>query len=323
MAIKIGLDPGHGLKTPGKQTPDGIKEWTLNDKVRDKVVAILSEYDCEFVHTDNDEGNIDESLESRVSKYMAAGSEVFVSLHHNAFTGKWNQATGVEVFTDRKYTAADQKLAELIYSRLVEYTGLKGRGIKREDWWVINQNSIPAVLVEGGFMDGSNDYKVIKSEAGQTAYAKAVAEGLIEFLDLKKKAASSAPKEEKAEYGVYTVVIGDKLDLLAKRFNTTRDVLVALNGIKNPHLIYVGQKIKYPLQTVPAQTVPAQTVSYFEKYDGDSVSIVMALKAIGEKSSYPYREEIAKANGVSNYTGTASQNSSLVKLLKKGKLIKP
>ena len=37
--VKIALDAGHGLNTPGKQTPDGIKEWTLNDKVRDKVVA--------------------------------------------------------------------------------------------------------------------------------------------------------------------------------------------------------------------------------------------------------------------------------------------
>ena len=34
---KMTLDAGHGLKTPGKQTPTGIKEWTLNDKVADKV----------------------------------------------------------------------------------------------------------------------------------------------------------------------------------------------------------------------------------------------------------------------------------------------
>ena len=55
MAIKIGLDCGHGLKTAGKQTPNGIKEWTLNDKVRDKIVAILKDYEVEFVFTDNDE----------------------------------------------------------------------------------------------------------------------------------------------------------------------------------------------------------------------------------------------------------------------------
>lgn len=187
MSIKIGLDAGHGLRTAGKQTPDGIKEWSINDKVRDKVVSILSAYDCEFIHTDNDEGNTDESLSSRVAKYRNAGVKAFVSIHHNAFTGSWNGATGVEVFTDKNPTNADLKLADCIYGRLVNYTSLKGRGIKQANFTVINQNTIPAVLCEGGFMDGTNDYKVITSDAGQTAYAKAIAEGLIEFLGLTKK----------------------------------------------------------------------------------------------------------------------------------------
>lgn len=193
MAIKIGLDAGHGLKTAGKQTPDGIKEWTLNDKVRDKVTAILSAYDCEIIHTDYNEGNTDESLASRIARYKAAGVSAFVSIHHNAFTGTWNNATGVEVFTDKNPTAKDKQLANAIYPRLVKYTGLKGRGVKAENWYVINQNTIPAVLVEGGFMDSNIDHKVITSDAGQTAYAKAVAEGLIEFLGLKKKATTTKP----------------------------------------------------------------------------------------------------------------------------------
>ncbi|MEE0840042.1 MAG: N-acetylmuramoyl-L-alanine amidase [Acutalibacteraceae bacterium] len=187
--IKIGLDAGHGLKTAGKQTPDGIKEWTLNDKVRDKVVSLLSSYDCELILTDNDEGNTDESLTSRVNKYITAGVDAFVSIHHNAFTGAWSNATGVEVYVDKNATDRDMRLAELIYTRLYKNIGLKGRGIKKANFQVINQNSIPAVLVEGGFMDGTNDYNVITSEAGQTAYAKAVAEGLIEFLGLKEKKA--------------------------------------------------------------------------------------------------------------------------------------
>jgi len=199
MAVKIAIDCGHGLYTAGKQTPDGIKEWTLNDKVRDKVVAFLAPYDCEIIHTDNDEGKTDESLSSRVSRYIAAGVAAVVSIHHNAFTGKWNNATGVEVYTDNNPTAGDTKLANSVYSRLVKYTGLKGRGIKKAAFTVINQNKIPAILIEGGFMDGSTDYKVITSEAGQTAYAKAVAEGLIEFLNLKKKSVSPV-----VEIGVVT-----------------------------------------------------------------------------------------------------------------------
>lgn len=198
---KIALDAGHGLYTYGKQTPDGIKEWTLNDKVRDKVVKILSDYDVTIINTDNDEGNTDETLSYRVSKYLNAGVDAFVSIHHNAHTGNWNNATGVEVYADNKCTAKDLELANTIYNRMVKYTGLKGRGVKKLNFVVINQNKIPAVLCEGGFMDGSYDYKYITSEVGQFAYARAVAEGLIEFLNLKKKA---VVEEIKTLYRVQT-----------------------------------------------------------------------------------------------------------------------
>lgn len=196
MAVKIALDAGHGLKTPGKQTPNGVKEWTLNDKVRDRVVKILADYDVEIIHTDGNEGKTDEDLVSRVVKYKKAGVAAFVSIHHNAYTGDWGNATGVEVFTDNGPTKKDKELAQEIYTRLVKYTGLKGRGVKQCDFLVINQDTIPAVLVEGGFMDGTKDYKVITSSEGQQNYAKAVAEGLIDFLNLKKKPAKKESKKE-------------------------------------------------------------------------------------------------------------------------------
>ena len=184
---KIGLDAGHGIYTPGKQTPDGIKEWTLNDDVCDRIESILASYDCEVIRTDNNEGKTDESLASRVNEYIKAGVDAFVSVHHNAYTGDWGGASGVEVYTDKKPTEKDERLAILIYDRLVKYTGLKGRGIKRANFTVINQNKIPAVLCEGGFMDSTFDYKIITSNEGKQNYARAVADGLIEFLSLKKK----------------------------------------------------------------------------------------------------------------------------------------
>lgn len=53
-----------------------------------------------------------------------------------------------------------------------------------------------------------------------------------------------------------------------------------------------------------------------------STSIVDALKAIGVDSSMSNRSAIAKANGISNYTGSYSQNVSLLKKLKSGTLKK-
>lgn len=199
----VALDAGHGLNTAGKRTPDGIREWTLNDKVRDHVVRFLMDYNVEFIFPDGNEGKKDESLSSRLQMYLNAAVDAVVSMHHNAFKGIWGAANGVETYVDKKPTTADLRLAECIHKRLVEYTGLQDRGIKKENWYVINQNKVPAVLTEGGFMDNKGDYAVITSEAGQKAYARAVAEGLIEFLDLRKKsnAPTSKPSNSKKDLG--------------------------------------------------------------------------------------------------------------------------
>ena len=121
MSIKIGLDAGHGLRTPGKQTPDGIKENYLNDIVCDKITAFLKDYDVEIIRTDNNEGYTDEGDVARRTTYLNANVDVAVSIHHNAFTGVWNNATGVEVWVDRNATAEDMKLANCIYSKLLLY----------------------------------------------------------------------------------------------------------------------------------------------------------------------------------------------------------
>ena len=62
---------------------------------------------------------------------------------------------------------------------------------------------------------------------------------------------------------------------------------------------------------------------FFPAYTGSSPSIASALSALGVDSGYAYRAQIAAANGISGYSGTASQNTALLQLLKQGKLVKP
>ena len=66
--------------------------------------------------------------------------------------------------------------------------------------------------------------------------------------------------------------------------------------------------------------------TYYGKYTGSSTSIVTALNSMKIDSSKAFRAKLAVANGIvsktSQYTGTASQNSALLKLLKAGKLKK-
>lgn len=65
------------------------------------------------------------------------------------------------------------------------------------------------------------------------------------------------------------------------------------------------------------------TTVYFPRYYGNTVSIVSALNSLGITSTYAYRKQIAKANGIKNYAGFASQNTIMLNLLKKGKLERP
>lgn len=70
-------------------------------------------------------------------------------------------------------------------------------------------------------------------------------------------------------------------------------------------------------------TSPTAKVTYFKKYTGKSASLVDGLNAIGAKTTFAYRKQIATKNGVKAYVGTAKQNTTLLNLLKKGKLVKP
>lgn len=64
-----------------------------------------------------------------------------------------------------------------------------------------------------------------------------------------------------------------------------------------------------------------ETVQYYPAYTGKTCSIVDALNTIGVDSSKASRTKIAQVNGIDNYSGTAKQNTTMLNLLKNGKLV--
>ena len=201
MANKVlVLDAGHGRNTPGKRTLNGSKgvvnEWVMNNAVCVKIQKILSNYNVTVKRTDDTDGSSDVSLASRVSKTNSINPDLFVSIHHNAVgSSTWSRATGVEVYYHPQGTANDKKIASILAPKLAAKTGLRNRGVKTAAYYVLNCRPT-AILVEGGFMDSSVDYPVITSDRGQTAYAEAVAETIIEFLDLKPKNGTTTPTKD-------------------------------------------------------------------------------------------------------------------------------
>lgn len=82
---------------------------------------------------------------------------------------------------------------------------------------------------------------------------------------------------------------------------------------KEPVAKKVEENVKKPIK---------KKITYYPRYKGKSSSIVDALKLLSINPSKSNRKRIATLNGIKNYTGTAAQNTRLLNLLKKGKLIK-
>lgn len=75
--------------------------------------------------------------------------------------------------------------------------------------------------------------------------------------------------------------------------------------------------------TAGAARTVKDTGVYYPIYAGNTTSIVSALAAIGEKdTSFDHRSAIAKTNGIEGYSGTAAQNTTMLNLLKQGRLKK-
>ena len=120
--------------------------------------------------------------------------------------------------------------------RTIVKVTVRNRGVKdRRDLYVINNTSMPALLVECAFVDSSSDMKNYNPEKS----AAAIYKGICTALALSE---NQKPSTDDKEY--YIVKYGDTLWGISRRFNTKVDKLVALNNIANRNLIYAGQKLR-------------------------------------------------------------------------------
>ena len=194
MTKVIIFDAGHGVNTPGKRTPDGEREWTFNDQMlRAAQIHLVANYEgFKIVRTDDPSGKTDIPLATRVKRANDAKGDVFVSFHNNALAGKYGNHGGTETYvpTPSSSNPKSMALAKEVHPRLQKALGLRDRGIKSGNLYVIMNTHMPAVLTEGAFMDSTTDIKVLRDDSKLKAAGVAIAEGVADYLNLKKKTVS-------------------------------------------------------------------------------------------------------------------------------------
>ncbi|MBD8006222.1 N-acetylmuramoyl-L-alanine amidase [Bacillus norwichensis] len=187
--IKIAIDAGHGGfgVTAGKRTPAGEYEWNFNNKVVLSAIKYFKQYQgVSLLRLDDSTGKTDVPLITRTNKANAWGADILISVHHNANTGSWGEWTGTEIYTYLGIWPQAEKLASVVLRKLVQAYGLKDRGLKKADFHMLRESKMPAILIEGGYMDSSIDIKKMRDDKILDAAGKAIAEGVAEYLGMKK-----------------------------------------------------------------------------------------------------------------------------------------
>ena len=171
MAYTIMIDAGHGGWDNGARY-NGRTEKEDNLALSLAVGNILTEYGFDVRYTRTED--IYERPYQKAMEGNRAGADIFLSIHRNSSPIP-NQYNGVEslVYSNRGLPAL---LARNI-NRQMQRIGYRNIGIsERPNLIVLNSTSMPAVLVEAGFINSDRDNELFDTFFNETAYA--IADGV-------------------------------------------------------------------------------------------------------------------------------------------------
>lgn len=185
------LDPGHGGYDPGAIAAQGVYEKTINLQLAQRIkemfrpsgisIVLTREEDIDYVvkgiRGKTTKKQVD--LNYRIDMANEAKADVFVSLHVNATAN--SQKSGAETFYHAD-SAPGKRLAELIQQELIKIPGMNRRIAKPGDFYVVRNTSMPAVIVEVGYLSSPKERKKLQQSWYQEQLSRAIAKGIANYF---------------------------------------------------------------------------------------------------------------------------------------------
>lgn len=321
--MKLGINAGHTLKGAGSGAVGILNESNETRAVVKELNALLKAGGHTVVDCTIDSASSQNAYLQKAVEYANRQDlDYFISIHFNKYKG----AKGVEVYTyeGRQFTDA------LEVCKNIAALGFVNRGVKNgTGLYVIRKTKAKSMLIEVCFVDNpdASKYKQLGAKKIAEAIYKAVVDTNIP--NTPSKPSTSKNYLSKGDEGTDVKTMQNML--IACGYSCGKhgadgdfgsDTDKAVRAFQDDYGLVVDGKYGVKSKAKLEQIYNNKKINgnYYKKYTGSSGSIVTALKSIGVDSSYNNRKNIAKKNGISNYSGTASQNEKLLSLLKRGKL---
>jgi N-acetylmuramoyl-L-alanine amidase len=182
------IDPGHGGHDVGTQSisKPRYQEKSLNLATAQFVKTYLQQLGYQVLMTREEDKFV--SLDKRAQIANERKPNLFVSIHYNSAPSA--EAQGIEVFY---YHSKDKKekdrmvkskhLAQAVLKNIVTNTKAKSRGVKQANYAVIRETTMPAILVEGGFVTNEAELQNLKDPIYLKRLAWGIVRGIEEYLN--------------------------------------------------------------------------------------------------------------------------------------------
>jgi N-acetylmuramoyl-L-alanine amidase len=174
--VLVILDPGHGGRDPGAIGIGGIQEKEINLDISRQVQQALQQQGVTALLTRTGDQEID--LDPRVTMAEQAHADLFVSIHSNAIDLSRPDVNGLETY----YYTSGLDLARTIHARILREMDMRDRGVRQARFYVLRYTSMPSVLVETGFVTGSEDAARFNNSAAREQLARAIAGGILDYI---------------------------------------------------------------------------------------------------------------------------------------------
>lgn len=198
--FKLVLSAGHGKNTAGKRClkkldKNQTREWTLNNRICDKIETKLKAYDgYKLLRVDDTTGKNDIALKNRTKSANNWGADFYLAVHHNAGVNG-GSGGGIVAIVYTKPSAKSLEWQKALYNAVIKHTGLKGNRTvptPKSNLHEVREPKMASVLLECGFMDSKTDVPIILTDK----FADQVAEGCVEVIVKKAKLEKKIIKTE-------------------------------------------------------------------------------------------------------------------------------
>ncbi|MGI8889637.1 MAG: N-acetylmuramoyl-L-alanine amidase family protein [Chthoniobacterales bacterium] len=167
------IDAGHGGFDRGGVPGQRVAEKTMCLDVAQRLAKDLRSAGYRVIMTRDSDVFI--PLGERVRIANRYHDAIFVCIHFNS--AQREGANGIETYY---YSNNSAKLAADIHRQVIGGTTTENRGIRRRGYFVLRKTSIPAVLVECGFLTNRDETRLILQSSYRERLADKIAAGIME-----------------------------------------------------------------------------------------------------------------------------------------------